>query len=390
MSTAAWTRIGKLVAIGAVACAWSAGAETELGPTLKISAEERYDTDLLIRQDNPVGTGQLITKLSPQIGLDVKDHTLTGTSFYAGDVYLRHGSGVAGVDHRGAIELKKAVSRTTRFEARLKIWRVSDPTSSPRLGLAREIAPILFSTGELVGAVRLSPRALVRAGYLFEGVKVYEADRSAPAFLNSPYLEVWYRTTPRSEVGAEYRFQYFSLGNSSADSNGVATAYRYHFTRQMKLTAKAGPTWFHDHTDPSHSGWVPRANLELMRQVEHFEAALVLGHDLTGATGFTSALWADYAALTGAYKVLKELSVFGAASYFRNGRAPNDGIGTFNYQAVNGAAQGYAAGGGVEWRVAQHVALQGALNRIAQVAGPAGGVDLSRNLAAVRVVITAL
>ena len=38
----------------------------------------------------------------------------------------------------------------------------------------------------------------------------------------------------------------------------------------------------------------PRAQLELGREGERVDLALVLGHDLMGASGFTAALWADY------------------------------------------------------------------------------------------------
>jgi len=389
MNVLGW-RIDKLIAIALFACAVNASAETAFLPTLKLGLEERYDSDFLLRQDNPQGTGQLITKIAPQIGLDVKDHTLNATSFYASDVYFRHGSSVTGVDHRGALEIKKETSRTTEVDGKVKIWRVSDPTSLPRLGLAREISPILFGTAEVIGAIRLSARTTLRAGYLFEGVKVYETDRGVPAFLNAPYVETWYRATRRTEIGAEYRFQYFSLGGSRADSHALAAAYRYHFTRHSHLTARAGPVLYEDRADSSRTGWLPRVNLEFVQDLPHFQIALVAGHDLTGASGFSAAFWADYASLYLTYKVSKPLGVFGGASYYRNGRAPNQGLWVFDSRAGNGTSQGYAVGGGLEWRIARYLALQGALYRIAQVAGPSGGVDLSRNIASVRMVLTAL
>lgn len=391
-------------AIGLCVLAWAASAQAEahLIPTLKIGAEERYDSDVSLKGTDAQGPGALITKLTPQIGLDVKDHTLTATTFYAADVYFRQaagssvpgqrGSGTLDFNHRGAIELKKATSRTTRIEAKFRIWRVSDPTALPRLGLARELDPILFGTAELIGEVRLTPRTTLRLGYLFEGVRVSnEPDRPDPAFLNAPYAEVWYRATRRSDVGAEYRFQYFTLGGgASADSQGAALAYRYHFSRHARLTARAGPVWYQDRTNRANSGWLPRAIVEFVRDLEHFAVAMVVGHDLTGVSGFSSAFWADYAALTASYRAAKDVSVFAGASYFRNGLAPNDGIDSFRPLAVHGSWQGYFVGGGVEWRPTRYLAVQGSLNRIDQVAGPTGGVDLSRNIAAVRVVLTAL
>jgi hypothetical protein len=162
--------------------------------------------------------------------------------------------------------------------------------------------------------------------------------------------------------------------------------YRYHFTRHLKFTGKAGPGRFQNPGDPAHSGWFPRVNLELAHDLQHFEALLVVGHDLVGATGYTTALWADFAALTGGYRVSREVSVFANGSYFRNGRAPNQAIDSFSYQS--GVSQGYVVGGGLEWRLTQFFSLQGFASRIAQVAGPSTGIDYSRNIAAVRMSVT--
>ncbi len=386
MSAVQLSHFQKMIAIGVVAWTASGQAETIYKPTLRFGLEERYDSDFLLRRDNPLGNGQMVTKLLPQVGLEVKDHTLSGTGFYAADVFIFHGLGTAGVDHRGGVEFKSAASRTTSIESKFRIWRVSDPTSMPRLGVAREIAPVLFGTAELGVAVRLSPRTTVRAGYLFEGLKIYETERRPPAFLNSPYLETWYRATPTTDIGVDYRFQYFSLENASANSHSVAALYRYHFTRHLRFTGKAGPGWFQKPGDPSHSGWFPRVTLQLAHDLEHFEGLLVVGHDLVGATGYTTALWADFAALTGAYKASRELSFFANASYFRNGRAPNEGIDSLSYRS--GVSQGYVVGGGLEWRLTEFFALQGFVSRIAQVAGPTTGIDYSRNIAAVRMSVT--
>jgi hypothetical protein len=54
-------------------------------------------------------------------------------------------------------------------------------------------------------------------------------------------------------------------------------------------------------------------------------------------------------------------------------------------------SQGYAVGGGVEYRLNRYLTAQGAVDRIAQVGAgdEAAGVDLARNVLAVRLVISA-
>lgn len=53
-------------------------------------------------------------------------------------------------------------------------------------------------------------------------------------------------------------------------------------------------------------------------------------------------------------------------------------------------SQGYAVSGGVEYRIDRRLSAQGAVDRIAQVglADSASAVDLTRNVFAVRLVVT--
>ncbi len=84
--------------------------------------------------------------------------------------------------------------------------------------------------------------------------------------------------------------------------------------------------------------------------------------------------------------------MFGAASYYRNGQAPN--LGWAICRSTDGGAaavSGYGAGTGVEWMFTRQLAVQGTFDRYAQV-GVTGGLaaaDLARNVAAVRLVWTA-
>jgi hypothetical protein len=83
------------------------------------------------------------------------------------------------------------------------------------------------------------------------------------------------------------------------------------------------------------------------------------------------------------------LAVYGAGSFFRNGRAPAEGA--FTLDGGERVAQGYALGAGLEFKVNEYVSVQGAVDRIAQVGvgGAAADVGLARNVAAVRLHMTA-
>jgi hypothetical protein len=132
----------------------------------------------------------------------------------------------------------------------------------------------------------------------------------------------------------------------------------------------------------------------LRGQVEHglgpLEVALEAGHDLVGASGFSSVLWADFATLTVSYRFFaawRGVRVFGAASYFRNGHADQAWV----PGPIAGTAQGYAGEVGVEWKLNTVFALQGTADRIEQLGGAVyGGGDLARDIIAVRLVIKAM
>ena len=369
-----------------------AAGETQVVPTLRLSAEERYDDDALLRS-SPQGAGQMITKLSPQIGLNVSDETLETGGWYAADFLFRHGSHTTDLDHRAAYTFDKKFSRTFELDSHLNFWRVSDPTALPRLGMARSLSPIMYGRGQVSAKIGLSERLWLHPGYRFEGAKIYEPGRPGGT-AHTPFVELWYRITRRADLGAEYRFQYFGFGPQSADANGIFAAYRYRLARHTVFTAHAGPVFFREYATGGNRGFLPMVQLELTHGIGgRFDIGLAIGHDIVGATGFTNVLWADYGSLALSYKISEPFRIFGAAAYFRNGFAPNNDWTAFNFGTPRaGTSQGYSVGGGLEWRASSVVSVQGAFERFDQVAAPdaLAGVNLSRNIGSIRLVLTAL
>jgi hypothetical protein len=80
--------------------------------------------------------------------------------------------------------------------------------------------------------------------------------------------------------------------------------------------------------------------------------------------------------------------VFGAASYFRNGRAPNVSVTALPWEPNAGASRGYAFGGGLEWRWNRAASMQATVDRFAQVGEQDVGT-VARNIFALRLVLTA-
>ncbi|WNG48230.1 hypothetical protein F0U60_31905 [Archangium minus] len=361
-------------------------AATQVEPRLRVSLEERYDDDFRLAADGQTG-GQLMTKLTPRLGLDVRDETLKLESFYAADFLMRHGSGSLTLDHRGGLSVRKLLSRRLRVEASGNIFRVTDPASLPRDSVARSREPVLYGQSRVYVSGRATRRVDVGAGYSFEGVQVLAPGQVA-GFVHTPFVEAWLRTTRRLSLGVEYRYQGFLYGDSFQQAHGVFGGLRYRLSRQTTFTARAGPVAFSG--QEGTSGVIPRVKLELLHEARHFDLGFIAGHDLVGASGFTNALWADYAGMVVNKHFNDRVSVYGMGSFFRNGRAPGHGVFTWGEDPT--VAQGYALGVGLEFKVSRYVSMQAAVDRIAQVGmdeETTAGLNLTRNVAAIRLHMTA-
>ena len=362
----------------------AAMADQVLDSSLRIVADGRYDDDLRVADE---GGGPLVSKVSPRLGLELKDPRSRGEAFYATDFLVRQGIAGASIDHRGGLDLNHALSRRLQLDFTTRVFRVTDPTSLPREGVARTLAPTLYGQARLTATAQATRRWELRASYGFEGARVFEETGTRQGFLHTPAVEGWYRSTRRLSLGLEYRYQGFYAGEDFSQAHGAFAGLRYRLSRLTNLTVRTGPVRY---TSPQGEiGWLPRATLAVDRDGDWFDLGFSLGHDLVGSSGFDYALWADYASLALARRFNDRVSVNAAASYFRNGRAPNEDA--FRLSGSPYLSQGYAVELGAEYRLNRYLALQGTVNRIAQVGveDEAGGVDLARNVLAVRLVISA-
>ncbi len=370
---------------GVLAPLLGASAGTEVQPRLQLTAEERYDDDVLLRDESGGTFGELMTKLSPRAGVEVRNPTLELESWYAADLQLRHVSRTVRLDHRGGLELNQRLSRLTSIDAEIGVWRVTDPTSLPRMGVARSIAPVLYGRGEIGIDSRLSRRWLTRVAYAIEGTRIYTADTPV-GMSHAPEAELLYRISARVSAGLGYRFQYFMFGPETAIAHTPEALLRYQVDRFTGLAVRTGPVAFQQNGQAV--GVAPRLDVNIYRRVRRMDYGLVAGQDVVGASGFSNALWAQYAGLHGGWRAREELRLRAGASVFRNGLAPG-GIDEYLGSDGPGVSSGYALGVGAEWELNQHVMLQGQLDRVVQagVFGPGG--DLARNIAAVRLVLRA-
>lgn len=389
-------RKGTAWALGTTALllASNAFAATLFEPLLRLTVEQRYDDDRTLRTgSNPVGEFRL--KTSPQIGGKARSPTLDSEIWYAADLFWLQESAQTRVDHRGALNFKKRFTPRLTTEARLGIWRVTDPTSLPRLGVAATLSRILYGRADLSASLKLSSRWTSRLSYRFEGVRIYAAGRE-PGYAHTPSLEAWYGMSTRTALGVEARFQAFQFQGPDAVAFSPALGFRTILDPITTLSLKVGSVVFQRLREPGEtgdtpSGVLPRVNFELTRQGPRFGGSFLLGHDLVGSSAFVSVVWADYVSLSGTAMVGRYFKLLGTGSYFRNGVAPNTGVLPWNSDGPS--SEGYALIVGLEWMISQNVSIQALGQRIQQinpeVIPGASTEGFVRNIAAVRFMLTA-
>jgi len=358
-------------------------------PILRVAVEERYDDDqLLTGGENPPGA--FLTKVMPQVGLRLNQRTTKFEGFYGPDLLIRNSSGDLTLDHRAALELHTEASRTARIDAVAGFWDTSDPLSLPRQGLARTLARTIYGRAEIGWRQVFAPRWSFLLGYHFEGAKVDEPDHPA-GFLNSPSMEVDYRLTRRADLGAEYRLQLFKFGSNNGIAHSPGLVWKYRLSRSANIRISGGAAFYSEHQNPEKNGVVPRFEIDVAQKItKRVDWIFAVGHDLVGASGFSTAVWADYASLTLSWQLLEKLRLFGYGSFFRNGPMPNVGVFPLKVDQEKGVSAGYGVGAGAEWRFDRHVAIQASYDRLDQV----GSVDpaqttLTRNIVAARLTVDA-
>jgi len=358
-------------------------------PILRLAVEQRYDDDVLLTgsQNAP---GAWLTKIMPQVGLRLDERRTKLDTFFGPDVLYYSNSGDVKLDYRGALELHTALSRTAHIDTVARFWDTSDPLALPRQGLARTLARTYYGVATFGWRQEFAPRWSFLVGYRFEGAKVEEPDHP-PGFLNSPTLEVDYRLTRRADLGVEYRLQLFKFGDNNAIANSPGLVWKYRVSRSANIKVSAGAAFYREHLDPSKDGVVPRFEIDVAQKItKRVDWVFAVGHDLVGASGFNTAVWADYASATLSWQVIEKLRLFGYGSFFRNGPMPNIGVFPLKVDQEKGVAAGYGVGAGAEWRFNKYVAVQASYDRLDQV----GSVDpaqtsLTRNIVAARLTVDA-
>jgi hypothetical protein len=171
-------------------------------------------------------------------------------------------------------------------------------------------------------------------------------------------LDFSYGVTRADDLKFGTRVQNFSAGpqNGSIAAWALANTYapsvgwRHRFIRELEWTADVGPLVYQAlegaanvPAAPHENGVTWRLGTRLRWYTPTWRASLSYTHDLLGATGAGTAIWADYLYGQVGYHWLDKIDVSAGAGYFRNGFAVSqpfayDGVtvdAVFDYRVID-------------------------------------------------------
>lgn len=342
-----------------------ARADTLRRPIVGISAEERFDSAAAIG-----GESEVMSKLSPEAGYELKAENLKLDASYALDMIHHVRASNFTLDHRAKLDYAGRPIERLELHANGSFYRVEDMSSLPRFGIAQVRAPALWSSAELAVDWKLSHTAAAQVAYHLEAAKIYAYNyRIGTSHTAWGWLKNGF--THRLVLGVRSRAQLFLAGSDRyANTLSATGTARYQLTRHSFAELEGGPLLYRSVRDGN--AWLPRFAGQIAYEARGFTFGVVGGHDILGAAGYASAVWADFVQLAFTYRFSLTVNGYIGGGYFRNGLAPRSAM----------DADGANGGAGLEWKFSPGFVAATTYDHIAQFGG--GGLGLQRDIVSLR------
>lgn len=368
------TAIRAAIFAAAFFSAAAARGETIVKPLVEVGSEARYDDDPYMN-----GKQEIFSKISPKLGALLANEDLKLQGWYAADVMYKAIQQVPEVDHRGQLKLDARPTDKLTVRADAQLWRVQDPTSLPRLGIAAVPVPILYSTASAGLTWQVAQRWYLDVDDKQEFAKIY-AHNLPFSVTQTPSAGFQYALSARDRFTGTYRYQAFLAWPSlTGQTHAALFGLNHQFTHTWHGYLRGGPLAYVNDRQGGGTAVVPVGEGGIGWSGEYSEVDLVGGHDLVGSAGYAAAVWTDYVQLGWAYHPTKPLTLYLGAGAFRNGIAPA--------QASN--IEGYSLGGGAAYAFNREWQLALNLQRLQQSANEQQDlIQLNRNIAGVRLTWT--
>jgi hypothetical protein len=342
----AFGRIGIAAATCAVALLLlpaRAAASTVTEPIARLNLEGGYDSNALYD-----GRGDRTGRISPELGLRLRDHLWDFDGLYLGDYLVYERLAPGGIwNHRGMLKLDATPTRRVTVGGDARGGYAYDPIGLAQMGIFRANEQ---SAWTLQARARVEVRVTERvdaALTAFERTVVFQ-DRTGGA-MHAPGAEVLYRVDRRLSLGGAYAlgvFQGFATeGDSLAMSHGARARLRYRISRHLLVNAYAGPAYWVGTDDHA---FVPELGGELQLANRQWQlragAAHGLGIGSTARPGLVDSFEVGFVRRLGRTRTF---DLRGDGGLWRSGRIPTGADATL----------GFAAAGELGWYAARTVRL---------------------------------
>lgn len=400
-------RCTRYIGVLAVAVSTLVGAAAEAAPINELSVSAGIDSAYDDNVYNSRGS-DFVNRITPHasyrlINPRIKLETSYDFSYWTYALGKANNS----LNHRALVDMEAQVSRRVVLKLGDEFSRAEDPGFLSRIGVVAPQIGIFDNVADALVGVNIVRRVFASLGYTNH---LASFDRYNATMADLPPLYdgmehdgqafTSFAVTRRDDLRFTGRAQLFTAGPQSVDSTrwdigatySPTVGWRHQFLPTLEATADAGPAYYQslggannivdamgNPVAPS-SGWTWRGSALLRFNTPSWRSSVGYVHDLLGATGAGTALWAD--ALYGqvGYHYLEKFDAHVGVGYFRNGAAVNQAW----------AYDGVTADTFVDWRVVDYFRVGAYYTLRWQEAGPGvvgtGGQfpSVTRNIVGVR------
>jgi hypothetical protein len=286
-------------------------------------------------------------RVSPDVGLTLRDHTWRMTAGYGTDVltYPTEDPGPT-LNHRGRLDVASRLSERTTLALRFNATYAPDPTGLARLGIVGRTGSALVLRGDARLAWLESRRTTLALTYLERGARL---SGEGGTLLHAPGAEVAWQLDPRTQIAAAYRFDFFQSltdGLESANAHELKAIGRWRWTRRLSLEAEGGPTVWDGPGGPS---LVPEAGLRLLASGRGYDLRVEARHGL-GLSALARPSVADSFEVGAVRRLGRSFRLRGDAGLWRGGALPTGSDSTLGYGVA--AELAWLATRGIEMGIA--------------------------------------
>jgi hypothetical protein len=329
---------GRVVAIAALLVAAAlpgsrASGATVWDPIARLSLEGGYDSNALYLGHG----GDRTARLSPELGIDVRDPRWTLEAVYGADYIVYDRLAPDGIwNHRGRVDLDAELTHRLTLGADARGGYAYDPVGLAQMGI--------FRAGEqsawmLSGRGRIDYRAASRLdGALTIREQMVRFDDGTGGAMHAPAAEALWNLDRRLSVGAAFAIGFFqqfdATGTDLAISNGLRARARYRVSRQLLADAFAGPAVW---KGPGQAlATVPEAGAELQWATRWWDVRGSAQHALGLGSTARPAL-VDSLEFAGVRRFGRRYDLRGNAGMWRSGKVPTGADAVLGY-ALGGEA----------------------------------------------------